>query len=121
MLISTNPCWTPPPPPSEQDGYIVIREGSLETVVTDDDGNTTRVRIDTVDAQEFLDYLLSRGKITVEQHDAYGDSRELELSLKDAPDLFDFAASDDGPFVGIDKNDVDYIRRELLPLFSFGD
>ncbi len=106
---------------SEQDGYIVIREGSLETVVTDEDGNTTRVRIDTVDAEEFLDYLLSRGKITVQQRDAYGDSRELQLSLKDAADILDFPATDDDLFIGIEKDDLDYIRKELLPLFSLGD
>ena len=57
------------------DDYVRIRDGSMETGVTDVDGNTTGVRIDSVDAEEFLDYLLSHGKITVEQRDAYGDNR----------------------------------------------
>ena len=106
---------------ASDDGYVRIRDGSLETVVTDAEGNTTRVRIDSVDVEEFLDYLLDQGKITVEQRDAYGDSHELTISLKDAADFFEWAETDSDLYVGIDREDVDYIREELLPLFSFGD
>ncbi len=110
---------------SAGDGYVIIRDGSLETIVTDADGNTTRVAIDTVDAEEFLDYLLDQGRITVQQRDEYGRTNSLTLSLKDvkdAADFFDWAySSDEGLYVGIDRDDVNYIRDELLPLFSFGD
>ena len=111
--------------PMYNDSYVVISDGSLETVVTDASGNTTRVKIGTVDAGEFLDYLLSQGKITVEQRNEYGDTHRLKLSLEDAreaADFFDWAySSDEGLYIGIDKEDVNYIRDELLPLFSFGD
>ena len=110
---------------SPSDGYVIIRDGSLETIVTDADGITTRVAIDTVDAEEFLDYLLDQGRITVQQRDEYGRTNSLTLSLrdvKDAADFFDWAySSDEGLYVGIDRDDVNYIRDELLPLFSFGD
>ena len=106
---------------ASDESYVRIRDGSLETVVTDDQGNTTRVRIDSVDAEEFLDYLLSQGKITIEQRDAYGDHHELTISLRDAADLFEWAETDSDLYVGIDRDDVDYIREELLPLFKFGD
>ena len=66
-------------------------------------------------------HLLSQGKTTVEQRDAYGRDQELPLSLRDAADIFDWAGSDEGVYVGIDRKDVDYICDELLPLFSFGD
>ena len=35
--------------------------------------------------------------------------------------LFEWAQADEDLYVGIDREDVDYIREELLPLFSFGD
>ena len=107
------------------DSYVVIRDGSLETVVTDADGNTTHVKIDTVNTDELLDYLLSQGKITVDQRNEYGETNSLELSLKDvkdAADFFDWAYSPDkGLSIGIDQDKLNYIRDELLPLFSFGD
>ena len=103
------------------DSYVRISDGSLETVVTDDQGNTTRVTVDSVDVEDFLSYLLSQGKITIEQHDAYGNSGELTISLRDAVDVLELAGTDKGLYAGIDPQDVDYIRDELLPLFSFGD
>lgn len=111
--------------PAPADGYVIIRDGSLETILTDADGITTRVAIDTVDVEEFLDYLLDQGRITVQQRDEYGRTNSLTLSLRDvrdAADFFDWAySSDEGLYVGIDREDVNYIRDELLPLFSFGD
>ena len=74
-----------------------------------------------MDAEEFLDYLLSQGKITIEQRDAYGEDHELTISLKDAADIFELAATEEGLNVGIDSSDVDFIVDELLPLFKFGD
>ena len=110
---------------SNKDGYVTIRDGSLETVVTDEDGNTTRVKIDTVDAEEFLDYLLDQGKITVEQRNEYGETSSLELSLKDvkdAADFFDWAySSEEGLYIGIDQDNINNIRDKLLPLFSSRD
>ena len=103
------------------EGHIAIRDGSLETVVTDSDGNTTRVKIDTADSEEFLDYLLPQGKVTVAQHDAYGNSGELELSLKDADYYFEWAVTDKDLYVGIDRDDVEHIRNEILLLLSFDD
>ena len=111
--------------PTSSGGYVVIRDGSLETVVTDDDGNTARVKIDTVDAEEFLDYLLSQGKITVEQHDEYGKTNSVEFSLKDvkdAADFFDWAySSDEGLNVWIDQENLNYFREQFEPIFSFGE
>ncbi len=105
--------------------YVVISDGSLETVVTDGSGNVTRVKIDTVDVEEFLDYLLDQGRITVEQRDEYGRTNSLKLTLRDVEDaagFFDWVSStDEGLYVGIDRDDVNYIRDELLPLFSFRD
>ena len=61
-----------------------------------------------------------KGKITVEPRDAYGDNRELTISLRDTADLFEWAETDEDLYFGIDRDDLDYLRAELLSLFSFG-
>ena len=105
---------------SEGGGYVVIRDGSISVSGTNEDGITTSVSIDTLDTGELLDYLLSENKITVAQRDEYGRTGELELSLADMPDFFDWAISEDeGLYVGVDEEGVDYIRHNLLPLFGW--
>ena len=105
-----------------EDNYVVINDGRLETYVTDDYGNTTQVKIGTVDTDELLDYLLDQGKITIEQRDAYGDSRSLEISLKDvadAADVIDWRIdSDEGFYIGINEQSQNYLRDTILPLFT---
>ena len=109
-----------------QEGYVVITDGSLETVITNDDGGTTRVQIETVDTEDLLEYLLRQGKITVEQKNRYGETESLEISLESAADAMSFFdweySSKDGEgfsIEGVDKESIDYIRKELLPLFNF--
>ena len=105
--------------PSEESGYVVIRDGSIAVSGTSEDGVPTSVSIDTVDTGELLDYLLSQNKITVAQRDEYGRTGELELSLADTPDFFDWAiSSDEGVQVGINEEGIDYIRNNILPLFG---
>lgn len=123
QVENLNPVVTSAP---GQEGYVVITDGSLETVITNDDGKTTRVQIETVDTEELLEYLLRQGKITVEQKNRYGESQSLEISLESAADAMSFFdweySSKDGEgfsIEGVDKESVDYIRKELLPLFSF--
>ena len=113
---------------SDREGLVVIRNGVLETVTTNADGETVRVELDAVDTEDFLDYLHSIGRITDEQRQDYHWDRELRISFGDAADALDFFdwtdAANDGISIdslGIDETDVDYIRRELLPLFQFGD
>ena len=103
----------------DETGYVVIRDGSIAVSGTSEDGVTTSVSIDTVDTGELLDYLLSQNKITVAQRDEYGRTGELELSLADTPDFFDWAiSSDEGVQVGINEEGIDYIRNNILPLFG---
>ena len=111
-----------------EDGFVVMRDGVLETVVTNADGKTVRVEIDGVDAEDFLDYLLSVGRISADQYGDYDLSQTLTISFEDAADameFFDWSDSTRDGFssesLGVDAADVDYIRKELLPLFSFGD
>ena len=105
--------------PPDETGYVVIRDGSIAVSGTSEDGVTTSVSIDTVDTGELLDYLLSQNKITVAQRDEYGRTGELELSLADTPDFFDWAiSSDEGIQVGINEEGIDYIRNNILPLFG---
>ena len=100
--------------PSDETGYVVIRDGSIAVSGTSEDGVTTSVSIDTVDTGELLDYLLSQNKITVAQRDEYGRTGELELSLADTPDFFDWAISSDaGIQVGINEEGIDYIRNNI--------
>ena len=113
---------------SLEDGFVVIRDGNMETVVTNADGETVRVEIDDVDTEDFLDYLLSVGRISAERRDDYDLSQTLTISFEDAADameFFDWSDSTGDGFssesLGVDEVDVDYIRKELLPLFSFGD
>ena len=107
---------------SDQEGYVVITDGSMETVITNDDGSSSRVKIETVDTEDLLEYLLRQGKITVEQKNSYGDTQSLEISLESAADALTFFdweySSKDGVSIeGVAEEDIDYIRRELLPLF----
>ena len=107
---------------SDQEGYVVITDGSMETVITNDDGSASRVKIETVDTEDLLEYLLRQGKITVEQKNSYGETQTLEISLESAADALTFFdweySSNDGVSIeGVAEEDIDYIRRELLPLF----
>ena len=110
------------PAASDREGYVVITDGSMETVITNDDGGTSRVKIETVDTEDLLEYLLRQGKITVEQKNSYGETQTLEISLESAADALTFFdweySSKDGVSIeGVAEEDIDYIRRELLPLF----
>ena len=109
-----------------EDGFVVIRDGRLETMKTNADGETVRVQVDDVDTEDFLDYLLRVGRITAEQRNDYDLSQELLVSFEDAADAMEFFewSTNDGlslESLGVDKESVDIIRRELIPLFSFGD
>ena len=73
-----------------EEGFVVIRDGSLETLKTNDDGETVRVQVDDVDTDDFLDYLLREGRITLEQRSNYDVSQELLVSFEDAADAMKF-------------------------------
>ena len=109
-----------------EEGFVVIRDGRLETMKTNAGGETVRVQVDDVDTEDFLDYLLREGRITLEQRSNYDVSQELLVSFEDAADAMEFFewSTNDGistESFGVDKESVDIIRKELLPLFSFGD
>ena len=104
--------------PSGDEGYVIINGNSVQTVIVDDQGNTTSVDVNMAGIEEVLDYWLSQNKITVEQRDQYGQTGQLELSFKDGADLFDFAYSDGAFHAGIDEQGVSIIRDKLLPLFT---
>ena len=115
-------------PSALEEGFVVIRDGSMETMKTNADGETVRVRIDDVDTDDFLDYLLSVGRISAERRNDYDLSRTLTISFEDAAaalEFFDWSDATGAGFspesLGVDSADVDFIRRELLPLFSLGD
>ena len=107
-------------------GFVIIRDGRLETMKTNAGGETVRVQVDDVDTDDFLDYLLRQGRITLEQRSNYDVSQELLVSFEDAADAMEFFewSTNDGvslESLGVDKESIDLIRRELIPLFSFGD
>ena len=100
-------------------GYISISGGMVSVSAVDADGITTTVDLEGVGAQELLDYWLSENKITIEQMNRYGETGQLEFSLKDGVDLFDFDYSSDIEFyTGMDKEAQDMIINEILPLFA---
>ena len=104
--------------PSKNEGYVIINGNTVQTLMVDDQGNTTSVDVKIAGIEEVLDYWLSQNKITVEQRDQYGRTGQLELSFKDGADLFDFAYSDGAFHAGIDEEGVSIIRDKLLPLFT---
>ena len=104
--------------PSKDEGYVIINGNNVQTVMVDDQGNTTSVDVKITGIEEVLDYWLSQNKITVEQRDQYGRTGQLELSFKDGADLFDFAYSDGAFHAGIDEEGASIIRDKLLPLFT---
>ena len=107
---------------SGDEGYVTIGDGKISVSAVDDDGNTTTVNVEGVGAKELLDYWLSQNKITIQQVNQYGQTGELQFSLKDGVDLFDFASSSDGgSSFSLDKESRDIIANEILPLFKFGD
>ena len=122
---------SPSPLENGEDGVVIIRDGrngSLETVTTNADGETVRVQVDSVDTDDFMDYLLSVGRITEKQRIDYDRYQTLTISFAaaaDAMDFFDWSHSNNDAFptdsLGIDEQDIDYIRKELPPLSSFGD
>ncbi len=100
----------------------MISDGKISVATVDGDGNTTTVQFEGVGAKELLDYWLSQNKITVQQRNAYGQTGEIQFSLKDGVDLFDFgSALDGGSSFGLDKETQDKIVNEILPLFKIGD
>ena len=100
-------------------GYVSISDGMVSVSAVDADGNTTTVDLEGVGAQELLDYWLSENKITIEQRNQYGETGQLEFSLKDGVDLFDFDYSSDVEFyTGMDREAQDVIINEILPLFA---
>ena len=79
-------------------------------------------RFEGIGAKELLDYWLSQSKITIEQKNQYGQTGEIQFSLKDGVDLFDFGSVlDSGSSLGLDKESRDIIVKEILPLFKIGD
>ena len=106
-----------------EEGFVVIRDGRLETMKTNADGETVRVQVDDVDTDDFLDYLLRQGRITAEQHSDYIRSRELLVSFEDAADAMEFFewSTNDGistESLGVDKESVDLIPQgSFSPLF----
>ena len=101
------------------EGYVTISDGKISVSAVDDDGNTTTVNVEGVSAKELLDYWLSRNKITIEQKNEYGETGEIQFSLKDGADLLDFDySSDGGASIGLDKDVQNKIVNEILPLFS---
>ena len=100
-------------------GYVSISDGTVSVSAVDADGNATTVNLEGVGAQELLDYWLSENKITIEQRNQYGETGQLEFSLKDGVDLFDFDYSSDVEFyTGMDQEAQDVIINEILPLFA---
>ncbi len=100
-------------------GYVTISDGKISVSAVDPDGNATTVELEGVGAQELLDYWLSENKITIEQKNQYGETGQLEFSLKDGVDLFDFDYSSDVEFyTGMDQEAQDVIINEILPLFA---
>ena len=100
-------------------GYVSISDGRVSVSAVDADGNATTVELEGVGAQELLDYWLSENKITIEQRNQYGETGQLEFSLKDGMDLFEFDFSSDVEFyTGMDKETQDMIINEILPLFA---
>ena len=98
-------------------GYVSISDGRISVSAVDADGNATIVELEGVGAQELLDYWLSENKITIEQRNQYGETGQLEFSLKDGVDLFDLDYSSDVEFyTGMDKETQDMIINEILPL-----
>ena len=103
-------------------GHVTISDGKISISAVDDDGNTTTINVEGVGAKELLDYWLSQNKITVQQVNQYGQTGEVQISLKDGVDLFNFAQSSGaGASFGLDKETQDKIVNEVLPLFKFGD
>ena len=85
-------------------GYVTVSDGRISVSAVDADGNATTVELEGVGAQELLDYWLKENKITIEQRNQYGETGQLEFSLKDGVDLFDFDYSSDVEFyTGMDK------------------
>ena len=106
--------------------FVRIRDGVLETFVTNAEGETVRVRVDDVNTDDFMDYLLREGRITFQQRSDYAASRELVVSFDDTADamqFFDWShTTNDGinlDSIGVDQQSVDIIREELLPLFTW--
>ena len=101
------------------EGYVTISDGKISVSSVDDDGTTTTVDVEGVSAKELLDYWLSQNKITIEQKNEYGETGEIQFSLKDGADLLDFDYSSDGAVsIGLDKEVQNKIVNEILPLFS---
>ena len=102
-------------------GYVSISDGRISVSAVDADGNATTVELEGVSAQELLDYWLSENKITIEQRNAYGETGQLEFSLKDGVDLFDFDYSSDIEFyTGMDKEAQDMIINGDVCRFWWG-
>ncbi len=101
------------------EGYVTISDGKVSVSAVDEYGNTTTVDVEGVGVEALLDYWLSENKITIEQRDEYGRAGQVEFSLKDGVDLFDFDYSSDVEFyTGMDREAQDVIINEILPLFA---
>ena len=100
-------------------GYVTINDGDVSVSAVGADGNTTTVSVRGVGVEDLLEYWLSENKITIEQRNQYGETGQLEFSLKDGIDLFDFDYSSDVEFyTDMDKEAQDMIINEILPLFA---
>ena len=100
----------------------MISDGKISVSAVDGDGNATTVQVEGIGAKELLEYWLSQNRVTVQQVNQYGQTGQVQISLKDGVDLFNFAQSSGaGASFGIDKETQDKIVNEVLPLFKFGD
>ena len=100
-------------------GYVTINDGEVSVSAVDAEGNTTTVDVEGVGVEDLLNYWLSENKITIEQRNQYGETGQLEFSLKDGVGLFDFDYSSDVEFyAGMDQEAQDVIINEILPLFA---
>ena len=93
--------------------YFVIDDGVLETVVTEEDGSTTRVKVGTVDVDELFSYWARENNLTVEQRDAYGATRTLVVSVEDVADAFEFAAGTGGSMFELDAETVGQVGQAV--------
>ena len=99
---------------SSGDGsYFVINDGDLETFVTDALGNTTRVKIGTVDVEDLFRYWARENKLTLEQTNTYGETRELVVSAEDLADAAEFGIELDETMFELDEQTVDRLGSAL--------
>ena len=76
-------------------------------------GNTTRVKIGTVDVEELFRYWARENRLTLEQTNAYGETRELVISAEDLADAAEFGVELDESILDLDDQDIDRLGSAL--------